>query len=91
MLTKAYAKTLGEHNIRVNNVGPGYILTEMTRASYSNTEIKRAREQHTLLGRWGEPADLVGMCVFLASDASAYVTGQDFYVDGGWLANGLIV
>jgi gluconate 5-dehydrogenase len=42
-----------------------------------------------MLGRWGKPEDLLGPCIFLVSDASSYVTGQDIYVDGGWSANGL--
>ena len=42
-----------------------------------------------MLGRWGKVDDLLGPCIFLASDASSYVTGQDIYVDGGWSANGL--
>jgi len=45
---------------------------------------------HTMLGRCGEKDDIVGPCIFLASDASKYITGKDIYVDGGWLANSLI-
>ena len=90
MLTKAYAKTLGSFNVRANNLGPGYIVSDMTRLSYNDPKLYEARRQQTLLGRWGESADLIGACIFLASDASAYVTGQDLYVDGGWTANGLV-
>ena len=90
MLTRYYAKELGADGIRVNNVGPGYMLTDMTRKGYENDSLRRAREQQTLLKRWGQPADLQGVVIFLASDASSYVTGQDIYVDGGWLTNGLI-
>ena len=46
-------------------------------------------EKRTILGRWGEPNDLVGSVVFLLSSASSYITGQDIYVDGGYLAKGL--
>jgi len=90
VLTKFYAKSLGKYGIRVNNVGPGYIATDMTQKSYSSSKLKNTREKHTLLRRWGNPEDLVGICIFLASNASSYITGQDIYVDGGWLANGLI-
>ena len=90
MLTKSLAKDLGKYGIRVNNLGPGYFVTNMTKNSYKNKKSKLAREKHTLLGRWGEISDLVGPCVFLSSNASEYVTGQDLYVDGGWTANGLI-
>ncbi len=47
------------------------------------------REERTILGRWGEVDDLIGLCIFLASDASEYITGQDIYIDGGWLYKGL--
>ena len=90
MLTKFYAKSLGRYGVRANNVGPGYIVTEMTKKAYFDLQTKQAREKHTFLGRWGKPEDLVGVCVFLASDASSYITGQDIYVDGGWNSNGLV-
>lgn len=89
MLTKYYAKALGKNGVRVNNVGPGYMVTDMTSASYGNAAARESRKRHTFLDRWGDPDDLVGLCVFLSSPASSYITGQDIYVDGGWLANGL--
>lgn len=89
MLTKAFARDWGINGIRVNNIGPGYMRTEMTAKSYSNKKLRRLRKANIMLGRWGEPKDLIGPCIFLASDASEYITGQDIYVDGGWTANGL--
>ena len=89
MLTRSLAKDFGKYGVPVNNLGPGYIITEMTKNSYHNKKSRMIRKKHTLLGRWGDVTDLVGPCIFLASDASGYVTGQDIYVDGGWLANGL--
>lgn len=90
MLSKYYAKAFGPHGVRVNNIGPGYMITEMTRKSYVDEKTRRDRENHTFLGRWGQSSDLVGTCIYLASSASSYVTGQDIYVDGGWTANGLV-
>ena len=91
MVGKALAKDWGKFGIRVNNLGPGYIKTNMTKASYSNRKTRLEREKQTLLQRWGSVDDLVGPCIFLASDASKYITGQDIYVDGGWTANGGIL
>ncbi len=88
-LTKSAAIDLGEYNIRVNNVGPGYFKTNMTRASWEDSKKYDARKNKTMLNRWGSPADLAGVAVFLASDASSYITSQDIYVDGGWSAKGL--
>tara|TARA_B110000438_G_scaffold268533_1_gene284208 strand:+ start:671 stop:1447 length:777 start_codon:yes stop_codon:yes gene_type:complete len=90
MLGKSLAKDWGKYGIRVNNLGPGYIRTDMTGKTYSNKKLKTERAKHTMLGRWGEKEDLVGPCIFLASDASKYMTGQDVYVDGGWISNSLI-
>ena len=90
MVGKALAKDWGKYGIRVNNLGPGYIKTDITKKSYSNKKLREERAKHTMLGRWGDKDDLVGPCIFLASDASRYITGQDLYVDGGWLANSII-
>ena len=90
MLGKALAKDWGKYGIRVNNLGPGYIKTDITKKSYSNKKLREERAKHTMLGRWGDKDDLVGPCIFLASDASKYMTGQDVYVDGGWLSNSII-
>jgi len=88
-LSKALAVDLGRYQIRVNSVGPGYFQTDMTAKSFGDPESRDDRAQRTLLGRWGKPDDVVGLVVLLASDASSYITGQDIYVDGGWLAKGL--
>jgi len=90
MLSKSLAKDYGIYGIRINNLGPGYIKTEMTLESFKDSKKRKQRQKHVLLDRWGTMDDLLGPCIFLASDASGYVTGQDLYVDGGWLANGLI-
>ena len=87
MLGKALAKDWSEFGIRVNNIGPGYINTGMASKRFANKKNRLERQNRTLLGRWGEPSDLIGPCIFLASDASKYVTGQDLYVDGGWIIN----
>jgi NAD(P)-dependent dehydrogenase (short-subunit alcohol dehydrogenase family) len=90
MLSKSLAKDYGKYGIRVNNLGPGYIITKMTKKSFNDKKSNLLRQKHTLLNRWGTPDDLVGPTIFLASESSKYVTGHDLYVDGGWLANGLI-
>jgi NAD(P)-dependent dehydrogenase (short-subunit alcohol dehydrogenase family) len=89
MLTKALARDWARHNIRVNNLCPGYIHTTMTSQSHSSEEMYDRRLARMMIKRWGEPEDLVGPAIFLASDASKYITGSDLYVDGGWSANGL--
>jgi NAD(P)-dependent dehydrogenase (short-subunit alcohol dehydrogenase family) len=86
-LTKSFARDLGQFNIRVNNIGPGYIKTNMTKKGWANN--RKEIENRTILGRWGQPEDLVGAVVFLLSNASSYITGQDIYIDGGYLAKGL--
>ena len=88
-LSKAMAVDLSQYNIRINNVCPGYFITDMTRGSYNDPDLKEARNKRIILGRWGDPRDLVGPCIFLASEAAAYITGIDLIVDGGWIAKGL--
>ena len=87
MLGKAFAKDWSKFGIRVNNMGPGYIKTEMTSKRFANKKNRLERQNQTLLGRWGNPDDLIGPCIFLVSDASRYMTGQDLYIDGGWIIN----
>jgi gluconate 5-dehydrogenase len=89
MLTQALALDLAPDQIRVNNLAPGYIRTDMTEASFNDTSKHAERLQHMIIKRWGAPEDLAGAVIFLASRASAYVTGIDLFVDGGWTAKGL--
>ena len=88
-LSKSAALDLGEYNIRVNNIAPGYFKTDMTQKSWSDLDKRKQISDNTVLGRWGDPSDLAGISIFLASDASSYITGQDIYVDGGWTIKGL--
>ena len=92
MLTKNIASEYGEHNIQCNGIGPGYIATPQTAPL---REVQPDGSRHpfvqfiiakTPAARWGEPEDLAGPAVFLASDASNFVNGHILYVDGGILA-----
>jgi len=74
------------HNVQVNGIGPGYFLTEMTRKLAEDPQFDAWIRGRTPAGRWGDPEELVGAAVFLASRASDYVSGQILYVDGGLLA-----
>lgn len=89
MMSRALALDLGPRNVRVNTIVPGYIHTDMTAGSYADPVKHRERASRTMLNRWGQVQDLVGAAIFLASPASAYVTGTDLVVDGGWTAKGL--
>lgn len=89
MLTKALAVDLGKANVRVNSLAPGYIRTSMTAASYADPAQRASRVARMIIPRYGEPEDVVGAAIFLASPASSYVTGTDLFVDGGWTAKGL--
>ncbi len=86
MLTKAMAVEWAKYNIQVNGIGPGYFLTEMTRPLAEDPKFDAWIRSRTPAGRWGDPAELVGTAVYLASSASDFVTGQIIYVDGGILA-----
>ena len=86
MLTKTLAIEWAKYNINVNAIGPGYIATELTEPLWSDEDFTRWVLSKTPLGRWGQPDDLVGTAVLLASKAGEFITGQIIYVDGGWLA-----
>jgi gluconate 5-dehydrogenase len=87
MLTRVLAVEWGPHNVQVNAIGPGYFRSEMTRTLYQDESFDAWVRERTPMGRWGEPTELAGAAVFLASDASSFVNGQVLYVDGGWLAS----
>ena len=86
MLTKAMAVEWGKYNIQVNGIGPGYFITEMTRPLAEDPIFDAWLRSRTPAGRWGDPSELVGTAVYLASQASDFVNGQIIYVDGGILA-----
>ena len=88
-LTKSLSLDLAKFGIRVNSVGPGYFHTMMTNKSWDNIKRRKLITNNTILGRWGEPKDLEGVIIFLASDASSYITGQNIYIDGGWSVKGI--
>jgi NAD(P)-dependent dehydrogenase (short-subunit alcohol dehydrogenase family) len=84
-LTKAYCDELGRHNIQVNALAPGYYATAITAATRVDEAANRRIVERIPAGRWGDPADLMGALVFLASPASSYVNGHTLVVDGGYL------
>ena len=86
MLTKALAVEWAEYGIQVNAIGPGYFKTEMTQPLYENPSFDAWVKDSTPMNRWGDPQELVGTALYLASGASDFVTGQIIYVDGGWLS-----
>jgi gluconate 5-dehydrogenase len=86
LLTQSMAAEWGQYNIQANAIGPGYFATEMNRALIDDDEFNAWVCARTPAGRWGDPSELVGTAVFLASRASDYVSGQVIYVDGGMLS-----
>jgi NAD(P)-dependent dehydrogenase (short-subunit alcohol dehydrogenase family) len=81
-LTKAMAVELAPHQIRVNSVSPGYILTELVEPL---AEYHKLWEPKIPLGRLGRPEELTGLYLYLASEASSYMTGSDIVIDGGYI------
>jgi len=85
MLTKVLARELGPHGIRVNAIAPGLIETRFSEALWTNAEILGQYLKTTPLGRTGKPDEMVGAVLYLAADASSYVTGHTIVLDGGTL------
>lgn len=89
MVTKAFAQELGPRGIRVNGIAPGLVQTRFSQALWSNDAIRQAVESRIPLGRMGQPHEMAGVVVFLASDAASYITGQTILVDGGSMVSGI--
>jgi gluconate 5-dehydrogenase len=82
-LTRGMAVELAPHNVQVNAIAPGYFATEMNRALLDNAEFDAWVKKRTPAGRWGQPEEIAGLAVFLASSAADYMTGQMLVMDGG--------
>jgi NAD(P)-dependent dehydrogenase (short-subunit alcohol dehydrogenase family) len=81
---RALAVELARHRVRVNSVLPGWIATEMTERAFNDAKFAGAVLPRIPARRWGERGDFGGIAVYLASDASAYTTGEQFVIDGGY-------
>lgn len=86
-ITRCMAVEWSKYNINVNAIAPGYFRTPLTQPLQDDPERSAKILSRIPMGRWGEPDDLKGIAVFLASEASDYVTGQVIFVDGGWMAS----
>ena len=82
-MTRALALEWGPSGVRVNGLAPGFILTDLTKKLWSDPTMQAWNTANCPLGRLGQPDDLIGTALFLASRASAFLTGQTIYVDGG--------
>jgi NAD(P)-dependent dehydrogenase (short-subunit alcohol dehydrogenase family) len=85
-LTRVLALDWARCNIQVNAIGPSYVETDLTRGMRDSKVISENLLRRTPMARFGKPEEVVGAALYLASDASSYVTGQTLFVDGGWLA-----
>ncbi|MBW7458491.1 SDR family NAD(P)-dependent oxidoreductase [Paenibacillus sepulcri] len=85
-LTKVLALELAAHNVTVNALCPGPIATELNTAVINNPEANRMFLDNIAMGRWGKPSEIAGPILFLASEASSFMTGSALTVDGGWTA-----
>lgn len=86
LMTQGLAAELGKHNIQVNAIGPGYIVTELNQALIADETFSNWVKSRTPAGRWAETKELAGAAIFLSSEASDYVSGHLLMVDGGLTA-----
>ncbi|CAM3172663.1 3-oxoacyl-[acyl-carrier-protein] reductase FabG [Sphingomonas antarctica] len=82
-MTKNLAREYGRSNVRINSIAPGLVKTDFAKALWENPENLKASTSNACLGRIGEPHEIAGAAVYLASDASSFMTGQTIVVDGG--------
>ncbi len=87
MLTRVLAQEWGQYHIRVNAIAPGFVRTKFSEAIWGNHDLAKEIKNNTALGRIAEPEEIVGATIFLASEASSYITGQTLVLDGGHFAS----
>lgn len=87
MLTRGMAVEWARYNIQINGIGPGYFKTDLTKPLYENPGFDSWLRNRTPSRRWGNVEELLGVLLFLSSDASSYLNGQMIYVDGGLMAS----
>jgi glucose 1-dehydrogenase len=85
MLARTIAVELAKHNVTVNNIGPGAIYTPIDADIQAKPELEKLLMAEIPLNRWGQPEDVAGLAVYLASDEASYVTGSTYFIDGGML------
>jgi NAD(P)-dependent dehydrogenase (short-subunit alcohol dehydrogenase family) len=85
-MTRGLAVEVGPHGVRVNALAPGIVATPLTKPITSNPAWSDAYARHSALGRWARPEEMAGPVVFLASDASSYLTATTIFADAGWTA-----
>jgi NAD(P)-dependent dehydrogenase (short-subunit alcohol dehydrogenase family) len=85
-VTRVLAAEWAPHNILVNAIAPGYVETDLTNGLRRNPRLQESIVRQTPLGRFAKVNEIAGAAIYLASDAASFVTGQTFYVDGGWTA-----
>ncbi len=85
-VTKALANEWAQHNVNVNAIAPGYILTELTQPLFDDPVRSKEISERIPIQRWGSPEDMKGSVIFLAAPASDFLHGQIMLVDGGWMA-----
>ena len=83
-MTRTMAQELGQAGIRVNAIAPGLVDTKLASALVKNADLTRRFTERTGVGRIAQPAEMAGVCAFLASDEASYITGQVFPIDGGY-------
>lgn len=87
-LTRSMAVECSRYGIRCNAISPGHIVTELTQVSWDHPVREPYMRERIAMERGGRPEELVGMAILLASDASSYMTGQSYHIDGGCLCGG---
>lgn len=85
-MAKSLTKDWAARGVRINNVAPGYVKTDLTAGLAANDALRQTIEARTPMGRLADPAEMTGAVVFLASDAASYMSGATLAVDGGWIA-----